>query len=214
MKPTKRRSQGTKKRKKKWINKNYGSIFGDHISLPVYFLSIRSLSITLEFSVGSSSKCATVMTDKKNILYANLYGERQRDPLWCISFHIRKATSNTQSSITWQKVYTNFRAQFLCSTHRGGSSIVHVDRAFDIYNSGPFALCCFFWLAAHMLLAFTHTHMTQTHVYSAICFRLPWHTLIHSLFYISWGLVRISHTCTPTRRHIVSCVMKSSNQFA
>lgn len=112
----------------------------------------------------------------KKILYANLYSEKRRT-LSGVFFSSRIPTKQpaTQSSITWQKCII-FERNFYVAL-RGAASIVQVDRAFDIYKSGPFVSWHFFRLTCR-----SHATNSHTHLYFAISFRLSWHTLIHSFF--------------------------------
>lgn len=147
--------------------------------------------------------CATVMTDteKKKIYYMLICMVKGRPSL--VNFIPYAKPPATQSSITWQKVYTIFeRAIF----------IQHLSQRCFLYC--PCWPCCwhiqkrairfyaFFFGLPLTWYTSTYTysrHMTQTHFYSAICFRLPWHTLIHSF---STSL-EDTRAYTPTHTHIL-----------
>lgn len=167
-----------------------------------------ALFITLVFRLGPAKNVRQWWQIKK-IHYMLICMAKGRPSL--VYFMPYAKPPATQSSITCQKVYTIFERNFYAALTEVLPllSMLTIVRAFDIYKSGPFVLCCFFWLAAHMLPPLTHIHMTQTHFYAAICFRLPWHTLIH------FSHLLRTHTRTHiTLRHTVSCIMKFSNQFA
>lgn len=179
---------------KKLINKNYGSIFGDHISLPVYFLSIFSSSL---WFFGSSSKCATVMTKIKRNIYANLYCEKQQT-FSCVFFRSYQGSNTIIHHMA--KVY-NFRAIFLEHT--------------EVVLLSNSTVLLAYTKAGHSCHAFFRHpyHMVQTHMHRLIYILLSVSdchhiTLIHSFIF------HISRRHTHIHRHTASCIMKFSIQFA
>lgn len=121
---------------------------------------------------------ATVMTNKRKYMYANLYSV-QADPLLCIFFFFHTTVSNTSSSITWQKCI-QFSSEIFAK-HRG-ASIAQFDRACSTYTKADHSCHAFFSnFRSHALN--THAHCADLY-FGIYVFRIVTaQTLIH--FHIS-----------------------------
>lgn len=170
-----------------------------------------ALFITLVFFVWVQWQiCATVMTDKKK--YYMLICMVKGRPSLVNFIPYAKPPPATQSSITWQKVCTQFSSAIFME---------HSQRCFLHCPCWP----CFWHIQKRAirfgllffglpLTCYYHSHSVHTwHRHAAILLSVSDCRDIHSFIHFSHLLRTRAHTHI-TLRHTVSCVMKFSNQFA